>query len=60
MGPVLINIFINDIDEGVEGTLNKFADDTKQSSVVNAPEEHNAIQRDLGTLKNWVHGNLTF
>ena len=58
LGLIHLNIFISNIDDGIECILSRFSDDTKLSGAVAMAEGRDAIQRDLDKHEWLAHMNL--
>ena len=57
LGLILLKVFMNGLDAGLEGILIKFADDTKLGGAVDTLEGKEALQRDLNKLETWAITN---
>lgn len=52
LGPALFNIFVSDMNSGIECAFSKFTNDTELHGAVDTLEERNAIQR---YLERWAY-----
>ncbi|KAF7239051.1 RNA-directed DNA polymerase from mobile element jockey [Varanus komodoensis] len=57
LGLILFNLFINDMEEGVNILLIKFAGDTKTGAVATTEEQVLQVQKDLDRLWKWAGDN---
>ena len=55
LGPILFLIYVNDIPEMVNCSINMFADDTKLFRTVKYIDDCNILQNDLDTLSQWTN-----
>lgn len=53
LGPLLFVLFINDLDDGIDNWILKFADDTKLFGIVNSLRDQTGLQTDLDRLTEW-------
>ena len=53
LGPVLFLIYVNDMDDGLNSKISKFADDTKITSKITTIDDRRKFQSDLDCLVRW-------
>ncbi|GAB0203980.1 mitochondrial enolase superfamily member 1 [Grus japonensis] len=58
LGLALFNIFVGDMDSGIECTLSKFANNSKLCGAVDMLAGRDAVQRDLDRLERWARANF--
>ncbi|CAM4534756.1 unnamed protein product [Lepidochelys kempii] len=52
LGPILFNLFINNLEKGVNSEVAKFADDTKLLKIVKTKADCEELQKDLTKLSD--------
>ncbi|XP_076034815.1 uncharacterized protein LOC143021293 [Oratosquilla oratoria] len=53
LGPLLFIMYINDLDDGLNSDVSKFADDTKIGRLIRSGEDAQILQDDLNKLLTW-------
>ena len=53
LGPLLFIHYVNDITDGVQSTLEMFADDSKLYKTIHNQHDTEILQRDLDFISNW-------
>ena len=59
LGPVLVLVYIDDLEEGVTGNILKFADDTKLLRKTKEIGDKQKLQDDIDKLVRWSEKWLT-
>uniref|UniRef100_K7F0D5 Reverse transcriptase domain-containing protein n=1 Tax=Pelodiscus sinensis TaxID=13735 RepID=K7F0D5_PELSI len=54
LGPILFNLFINDLEKGVNSEAATFADDTKLLKIVKTKADSEELQKDPTKLGDWA------
>jgi len=53
LGPLLLMLYINDMTDGLQSTLEMFADDSKLYRIIKTPQDIEILQDDLNYISNW-------
>ena len=54
LGPMLFNLFINDIVDGIKSEIRLFADDCMCYWIIHSHDDCDQLQRDISTLGSWA------
>uniref|UniRef100_A0A803JL20 Reverse transcriptase domain-containing protein n=1 Tax=Xenopus tropicalis TaxID=8364 RepID=A0A803JL20_XENTR len=54
LGPLLFNLFINDLEVGIDSTVSIFAADTKLCKTISSMQDAATLQSNLIKLENWA------
>ncbi|GAB0182933.1 mitochondrial enolase superfamily member 1 [Grus japonensis] len=57
LGPALFNIFVGDMDNGIECTLSSFADSAKLCGAIAMLEGRDVVPKDTDRLERWARVN---
>ena len=53
LSPLLFILYVNDITDGIQSTLEIFCDDSKLYRIIQNPCDTETLQQDLNYVSNW-------